>query len=305
MSVFFNILDSAVIGTDPRDLVKSEYRRFFSDGEVVSKLFSEICALDMIYSIARMRDGYYRDRLVLKGGMSVRNHVPLVDHRFSFDADYDPNSYAGYSFGDVKEIRPDIVKYANIRKSSTRVGRAREVDRFHFIDFGYREALRSAGRIDIEETPKVELCKTGCRVQLEPVEDEMSTMMDLNFLGLSPLVIKHVALEEQLATKLFIVGDTRRGKRNHFDAYDALRIVDDNPDINWKKVRQVFEVLAGKKMVKGHITSPRNHIAECRHQLDVMRINTGKKAQLADVVFQKGFDFDKMADRVKELYDRV
>ena len=81
----------------------------------------------MIYSIARMRDGYYRDRLVLKGGMSVRNHVPLVDHRFSFDADYDPNSYAGYSFGDVTATSPDLVKstptYEGLQRGAAGRGR--------------------------------------------------------------------------------------------------------------------------------------------------------------------------------------
>ena len=118
MAIFFNIADEAVIGTDPRDLVKDEYKKYFSDQETVPKLCSEICALDMIYSVARMRGGYYRDRLVLKGGMSVRNHVPLVDHRFSFDADYDPNSYAGFSFGSVDKIKSDMTKYGSIRKSS-------------------------------------------------------------------------------------------------------------------------------------------------------------------------------------------
>lgn len=63
-----------------------------------------------------MQDGYYCDRLVLKGGMSVRNHVPLVDHRFSFDADYDPNSYAGFSFGSVDKIKSHITKYESIKK---------------------------------------------------------------------------------------------------------------------------------------------------------------------------------------------
>ena len=45
------------------------------------------------------------------------------------------------------------------------------MDRFHFIDFGYREALRSAIRIDIEEAPKVELClkRAAAEVQRNPL----------------------------------------------------------------------------------------------------------------------------------------
>lgn len=42
-----------------------------------------------------MRDGYYVERLSLKGGLSVRSTVPLADHRFSFDADFDPNTQGG------------------------------------------------------------------------------------------------------------------------------------------------------------------------------------------------------------------
>ena len=82
-------------------------------------------------------------------------------------------------------------------------------------------------------------------------------------------------------------------------------MVDNASRIDWKKVRDVFESLAGKKLVKGHIKRSKDHVAECRRQLDAMKLNPGKKRQLAYVVFQRDFEFDAMADKVKGLYDRV
>lgn len=303
MGIFFNIDDNAVIGTDPRDLVKDEYKRYFSDDEAVSKLNSEICALDMIYSVARMRDGYYLDRLVLKGGMSVRNHVPLVDHRFSFDADYDPNSHAGFSFGSVDKIKSDMTRYGSIRKSSTGVSTSRSDDQLLFLEMGYRDTLRSVS-YTIEEVPKIELCKRR-RVLQEPEVNTMSTMLDLKFLGLEPLEIKHVALEEQLAAKMFIIGDIKRGKRNHFDAYDSLRIVDNNRSVDWKLVRKLFAARAEKHSVKGHVMKTSEHVKECKKQLDTMKLNSNKRTGLTSVVFKKDFDFDRMVDTVKMLYDNI
>lgn len=303
MEIFLNIDDDAVLHTDPRDLVRDEYRQYFSDEEAVPKLYSEICALDMIYSVARMEGGYYRDRLVLKGGLSVRNHVPLLDHRFSFDADYDPNSFAGYHFGDVDEIKADFAKYASLRRSATTVDAVKNDDRLLFLELSYRDTLRGAG-YKIEERPRIELCKR-CRILQEPEENLMATMMDLKFLGLESLTIKHVGLEEQLAAKLFIIGDMRRGKRNHFDAYDALRIVDNNRGLDWKLVRKLFASRAEKHAVKGHATKVSEHVKECRRHLDTMKLNANKRAGLAYAVFRKDFDFDVMVDRTKELYDRV
>lgn len=104
MSIFFYIDDDLINFDDPTGLVKDEYRAFFARRELAPYLFSEICVLDIVFAVAKMDDGYYLDRLVLKGGLSVRNHVSLVDHRFSFDADYNPNTPRGYTFGDVDGI---------------------------------------------------------------------------------------------------------------------------------------------------------------------------------------------------------
>ena len=303
MGIFFNIADDAVIGTDPRDLVKDEYKEYFADAESVQKIYSEICALDMIYSVARMKSGYYDQRLVLKGGMSVRNHVPLLDHRFSFDADYDPNSVAGYSFGDVDEIRTDLTRYAGLRRCDVRVDLAKNDDRLLFLELTYRDVLRRVG-YTIEERPKIELCKR-CRIFQAPEENEMATIMNLRLLGLEPLTIKHVGLEEQLASKLFIIGDLRRGKRNHFDAYDALRITESNRGLDWKLVRNLFAQRAEKHTVKGHVLKTKEHIRECRRQLDTMKLNANKKSGLARLVFKRDFDYDAMIERVKALYDNV
>lgn len=304
MGAFFNVADDAVVNTDPRDLVKDEFQKYFSDEEIVPMLFSELCALDMIYAVAKMRDGYYHDRLVLKGGMSVRNRVPLLDHRFSFDADYDPNSYAGYHFGDVDEIRFDLLKHASVRKCTIISNSTKNDANFLFLELNYREKLRTTGYTIIER-PKIELCKR-CRIFQEPEESEVATMIDLSLIGIEPLTVKHVGLEEQLATKLFIIGDLRRGKRNHFDAYDVLRIVDsNNSDLDWKLVKKMFEARVEKHKVTGRTIKPSEQVKECRRQLGTMKLNANKKTSLAGVLFKKDFDFDWMVDRVNDVYDYV
>ena len=63
-------------------MVKDEYYEHFARKEFASFIRSEICALDMLYAVVDMRDGYYAERLSLKGGLSVRSVVPLSDHRF-------------------------------------------------------------------------------------------------------------------------------------------------------------------------------------------------------------------------------
>ena len=115
MSIFFCANDERVDFQDPTNLVKDEYSSAFARKELAPYILSEVCSLDMIHAVASMRDGYYRDRLVLKGGLSVRNHVPLLNHRFSFDADYDPNTQLKYTFGDEDDIRRDLLDFGSKR----------------------------------------------------------------------------------------------------------------------------------------------------------------------------------------------
>ncbi len=294
MGVFFYIDDRLINFDDPSTLVKDEYGDYFARREQAPFILSEICALDMIYSVAQMNNGYYNDRLVLKGGLSVRNHVPLIDHRFSFDADYNPNTQDGFTYGDVSEIKNDIAKYGSQRRCGTKTEITKDDARLYFIEIGYWSALKDSG-YRIVERPKIEICKT-CRVFTKPVKHPMNTIIDLEILGLKPPVIYHVGLEEQFATKLFIIGSSGR-QRNHFDAYDALRIYRNNK-IDWKLAKKLFDLLAERHKVKSSV-----HIEECHHQLDAMPKNPRKRASLEDTMFRKGsFDFDEMVQEVKSLY---
>lgn len=95
MGVFFFIDDGLVNFDDPRVMIKDEYHDLFAKKELAPFILSEVCALDMVYAVMAVNGGYYKDKLSLKGGLSVRSLVPLKSHRFSFDADFDPNTQAG------------------------------------------------------------------------------------------------------------------------------------------------------------------------------------------------------------------
>lgn len=292
--VLFEIDDARINFEDPASLVKDEYAGIFTRKELAPYLLSEICALDMIMAVSKMNGGYYCDRLVLKGGLSVRNHVPLISHRFSFDADYNANTAKQFTFGDVSDIRKDLTKYGADRRVRTSVKEGKNNAEFYFVELDYPKSLREVG-YKLAELPKIELCKR-CRMFEKPVKNPMNTFIDLKLLGLEPPVVYHVALEEQLATKLYIIGSSGR-QRNHFDAYDAVRITENN-EVDWKLTEEIFERLVGR-----HKAKKADYIAECRHQLDAMLRNDGKKSDLQETVFREKFYFDEMVSRVKTLYD--
>lgn len=254
---------------------------------------SELCTLDMIYAVATMKGGYYREGLVLKGGLSVRNHVPLTDHRFSFDADYDPNTQFEYSFGKVDGIRKDLLEFGSRRGCRTRVDVTKDSNMLYFLELGYKKPILEEG-IKLIEAPKLELCKT-CRVLQAPQKAALNTFIDLGQLGLEPLEVYHVGLEEQLATKLFIIGSSGR-QRNQFDAYDAMRIVESNK-LDWKRAKSIFEEKAERAKTK-----PKDYIEECRRQLDTMMLNDNKKRSLEETTF-KEFNFGEMVQKVKAMYN--
>lgn len=294
MGVFFFIDDRLVNFDDPVTVVKDEYREYFARKELAPFILSEICVLDMIYSVIDMNNGYYRDRLVLKGGLSVRNHVPLIDHRFSFDADFNANTQNGFTYGDVSGIRNDMVKYGSQKRCETKTRITKDDARLYFVEVSYWDALRENG-YRIVERPKIEICKT-CRIFTKPVQNAINTIIDLRILGLKAPIVDHLSLEEQFVTKLFIIGSSGR-QRNHFDAYDAMRIVK-NSKVDWKLVKKLFDLLAERHKVKNS-----EHIKECHHQLDAMLKNAGKRADLENTVFRKdSFDFDTMVKEVKSLY---
>lgn len=294
MGKFFCIDDRLINLDDPTSLVKDEYRKYFARKEIVPFLLSEICAMDMLYAIQEINNGFYRDKLVLKGGLSVRNYVPLIDHRFSFDADFNPNTKNSYTYGDISTIRQDMIKYGNQRRCDTKTKVTKDDTRLYFLEIGYWDTLKKYG-YRIVERPKIEICKT-CRVFTDTVTNSINTIIDFDVLGLKPPVVTHVGLEEQFSTKLFIIGSSGR-QRNHFDAYDAMRIFKNNK-LDMKLAKKIFGLLA-----KRHKTESSDYIKKCQHHLDVILKNKGKRADLENTVFRKNsFDFDEMVKEVKALY---
>lgn len=295
MGTFFFFIDDRLVNfDDPTSMVKDEYRKYFARKELAPFILSEICALDMLYAVQEMDSGFYRERLALKGGFSVRNHVPLIDHRFSFDADFNANTQKGFTYGDVSGIRRDLRKYGSQRKCDTKVEETKNDAMLYFLEVGYWDALKKSG-YRIVERPKIEICKT-CRVFTETVTNTVNTIIDLGILGLGPPIVTHVGLEEQFSTKLFIIGSKGR-QRNHFDAYDAMRMVRNNK-LDWNLAKQVFDTMA-----KRHKVNSSDYIKECLHQLDAMLKNDGKRESLESTVFRKdSFDFDEMVRKVKSLY---
>lgn len=293
-SLFFYLKDKEVKLDDPTRHVKDKYHNVFARKELEPYLLSELCALDMLYAVTTMNDGYYRERLVLKGGHSVRNLVPLIDHRFSFDADFNVNSPQGYTYGDVDNLKNDLHKYAALQGCTTTLTVTKE-NPWYFLQVNYKTVLKKMG-LDLVEAPKIEICKQ-CRTHEEPTLNKMNTMIDLEAMGLEPPELWHLSLEEQLANKLYIIGDTSR-IRDHFDAYDAYRICKNN-QIDWSKERKLFTETvkkAGKK--------PKEYITECRRMLDTIKKHDGKRKGLYNTLFKSDdFDFDQMIDTVKSFYD--
>lgn len=294
MGVFFFIDDESVNLDDPASLVKDEYHERFAGREFAPFIRSELCALDMLYAVTNARDGYYKERLSLKGGLSVRSIVPLANHRFSFDADFDPNTQGGFTYRDLYGLKDDIVGYGAARRCKTPARVTRDDPRLHFIEMGYRDSLGRRHRII--ERPKIEVCKT-CRVLEEPVLGRINTIIDLEVLGLKPPEVFHLSLEEQFAMKLFVIGSSGR-QRNHFDAYDSFMIFKyGRPDM--KKARGIFKELCAR-----HSSGPSTYAAECRRHLDVMLGNNKKRESLAETAFTEDtISFDAMIEEVKSLYN--
>lgn len=293
MGVFFFIDDRSVNFHDPAAMVKDEYYGRFEEKDFAPFILSELCAMDMLYAVTNMRGGYYGERLVLKGGLSVRSAVPLASHRFSFDADFDPNTPGGFSYRDVSGLKGDIAEYGAARGCRTRVSVTRDDQRLHFVAVEYRQSLEDTRRII--ERPKIEVCKT-CRVHEMPALSQINTIIDLEVLGLEPLAVKHLSLEEQFAAKLHVIGSNTR-QRKHFDAYDSFMMFQSNR-IDMKKARRLFETRCAN-----YAPGPGAYAEECRRFLDAMLGDDKKRTKLEETAFAGSFDFDAMVNAVKSLYD--
>lgn len=294
MGVFFHLNESDISFNDPRLHVKDEFYADFEDEQLRPYLMSELCVIDMLYAVTCMRNEYYKDRLVLKGGHSVRNFVPLLDHRFSFDVDFNLNTAHGYSYGKISSLKKDLHKYSSMNRCTTALNVTKDDSKLYFLLVDYRKQFK-AKNLSIVEDPKIEICKT-CRIHDNPVVSKMNTMIDLEALGLEPLEFVHISVEEQLVNKLHIIGKPSR-QRRHFDAYDVFRICNNNK-IDWKKTKKLFVAMVeqGKKR-------PSEYIIECCRLLDTVKKNTGKRKSFDTVLFRPGFDIDVMIDAVKGYYD--
>ena len=294
MGIFFYFDEKEISLDDPQRHVQDRYEEVFGRSELKSYLLSELCALDMLYAMTTMKDGYYKERLVLKGGHSVRNLVPLVDHRFSFDADFNLNSPAGYTYGDVDKMKRDLQGFASSRGCTTTMTVTQE-NPWYFLQVNYKNELQKQD-LTLVEHPKIEICKT-CRTHESPIISKTNTMIDLEAMGLEPPELAHLNLEEQLENKLYVIGDSSR-IRNHFDAYDAFRICNNN-NVNWQKTKSLFE-----NKIKQARKNPSEYIIECRRMLDTIKVHKGKRSSFGDTLFHSDdFDFDDMIDTVKSYYD--
>lgn len=294
MGIFFSIDDGLVDFDDPTVMVRDEYAHLFARKALAPYILSEVCALDMVYAVMAASNGYYRDRLSLKGGLSVRSLVPLEGHRFSYDADFDPNTQGGFSYGDVDRLKPDLEDLGGQRGCRTPLRIIPNKPRVHFIEVGYRKSL--GGDYRIMEPPKIEICRT-CRVLRRPKKSTLNTFIDLGMIGLEPLEVIHLSPEEQFADKLYVIGSSGR-QRNHFDAYDALSIFN-SVALNMKEAKAIFN-----ERCRRHKSDPRDYTGECRRQLDAMLRNDRKRASLAETIFSGDrFSFEVMVDGTKSLYD--
>ena len=291
--IFYSLDVTKEAINDPMTMVKSGIWETIANRQMENYVLSEICALDMMYTITGMADGFYRTRLVLKGGMSVRNYVPVAEHRISFDLDFNPNSAAGYSYGKVSRIKRDLERHGSAKRCVTRARVTNDSAMLYFLEIMYRDALREVGATIVEPT-KVEICKT-CRTKTEPVLSEVNTIIDTSVFGRKPPKVLQMSLEEQLAGKLHVIGAQGR-QRNNFDAYDAYRITRHNK-IDWKKARRIF----GEMVTKSN-KRPSEYVENCMRHLDSMLGNPNKRKNLERIMFAEPLDFEGMIRTVKSLY---
>lgn len=292
----FNLLDESVIGQDPSGLLSSEFSRILQRVEDRPNIFAELCVLDLLLAISRIRDSYYRELLILKGGHSVRTYVPLHSHRFSYDLDFNIHREDGHTFREVQSLREDLNRFAETRRSPIRGSVTLNNQRFHWITFNYRQVVEEAYAVPIPEEPKVEICK-DCRTVRTPVENGVVTMVDPKLLAVALPRFKHLDLSEQLSNKLYVIGVTAR-QRRHFDIYDCYRIVEFNGSrLDWKAVRDSFHAQLRRENASRHIDRARRLIANTiRDSNTVRRIESG--------TFEP-FDFEDAAKIVSELYSNL
>lgn len=292
----FNLLDESVIGQDPSGILNSEFSRRLQRVEDRPNILAELCVLDMLLTIFQIRNSHYRERLILKGGYSVRTYFPLHAHRFSYDLDFNVHREGGHTFREVENLCQDVNRFAETRRSPARGSVTLNNQRFHWITFNYRQIIEKTYGFRIPEEPKIEICK-DCRTIQTPVDSEIVTMVDPKLLAVALPRIMHLDLNEQLSNKLYIIGVAAR-QRRHFDIFDCYRIVQfKGRELDWKIVRNSFHSQLRREIASTHIERARRLIANsARDSGTVRRIESG--------TFEP-FDFKDAASSVSELYSKL
>jgi len=292
----FNLLDESVIGQDPSGILSSDFSRILRSVEDRPNVFAELCVLDLLLTISRIRDSYFGELLILKGGHSVRTYVPLRNHRFSYDLDFNIHRGGGHTFREVQSLRGDLNNFAEIRRSPIRGSVTLNNQRFHWITFNYRQVMEEAYGVTIPEEPKVEICK-DCRTVRTPAENEVVTIVDPKLLTVVLPRFKHLDLNEQLSNKLYVIGVTAR-QRRHFDIFDCHRIVEFNSGrLDWKAVRDSFHAQLRHENASRHIDRARRLIARTIRDSNTVR-------RIESCTFEP-FNFKEAAKSVSELYSNL
>jgi len=292
----FYLLDDSVIGSEPSGVLEAQFSTRMQGVENRPNVFAELCVLDMLLAIYRVRDAYYQEKLVLKGGHSVRTYVPLRAHRFSYDLDFNIDRNGGHTFRDIQALSDDLNTFAESRRSQIRATVTKHTQRFYWITLNYREVIEARYGVRIPEEPKIEVCK-DCRTIRSPVDNVMVTMADSRLLGITLPHVRQLELNEQLSNKLYVIGVTAR-QRRHFDIFDSKRILEYNEDtLNWGLVRRSFRALLRRE-------SAESHIRRARRLIQTTAEDTNTTRRLESATFEP-FNFETAAQNVSDIYSKI
>jgi|SRR5208282_1589707 len=289
----FYLVDESAIGPEPSGILDGQFSTRLQGSENRPNIFAELCVLDMLLAICRIRDSYYKERLVLKGGHSVRTYVPLRAHRFSYDLDFNIYRDGGHTFREIQSLSYDLNKFAETRRSDIRASVTLNNQRFHWITLNYQEIIEKKYGVKIPEEPKIEICK-DCRTIRNPAENVMATMINAKLLAIILPSVQHLDLSEQLSNKLYVIGVTAR-QRRHFDIFDCYRIVEFNAGkLNWRIIRESFHALLRRENPSSHIDRARKLIDRCAKDSNTIR-------RIESSTFES-FNFADAARIVSDLY---
>lgn len=277
------------------DFIAGGFPAKFRVERYVPYFLSELCVVDMFYTLRDLKDGYYFDKLILKGGHSVRCYLPPEDHRFSFDLDFNVKG----KFGDVSDLKRDCDNFRKDHRCYIRSGLSPVKSRqmFHFIRFDYKHPVKVRWGYALPEDPKIEICKP-CKTYLPPESHPLNSFVDTALLGLPKLEICTLGLEELLADKLYIVGYPNR-QRRHMDAYDVYKLYSRRQgriDKTWSRVRHVFRMKCN-----GAVTETvERSVKLCKSALE----NRSKIRDLEKLTFSP-VDVDELRSTVETLLRRL